>query len=167
MNFNKDIFFGDSECVEISGHQILLILEEFSIAKINKIKENFKKYTSQDEKIDVKMVLMSDRSIVNYLLEKYNSKQYNQGYNMLIYPIYRLRRAEYLLYSLCSINKYQRNISNRKDPLDVSQFFIDIKQNISFIYDKNVDEDLELKQDMININYKIYNLLSKIYSFMK
>lgn len=167
MNSNKYRFFENVECVEISDNQILLILEEFSIDKINIIKDNFQKYISQDEKREIKIVLMSDRSIVNYMLEKYNSKQYNCSCNILDYPLYRLRRGEYLLYSLCSINKYQKNISNRKPPLDIAEFMIDIEQTVNFICGINTDEDLKFKQDMTDINSKIYNLLSKIYFFMK
>lgn len=155
------------EIIELPENIFIYILPKWSIEEINMIKSKYKEWSKLEHIPEIRIVLSADKQIINYLVSKYLPKLDDFNYNSKGHIPYKLRAQEYILYSLCSINNYQKNISNKRDSIDVSKFILNIESIINFLYKENFNTELELNLNPIDINLNIYNLLTNIYDLWR
>jgi hypothetical protein len=122
------------------GQQFIVFLNvnPINVAEINSVldKNNFSIE-------DIKLIFLDphDLFIINYIFLK-NNLFFVCNSKKDIYQV--LRQIQYYLFSLCSINKFQKNISNSKANFDEQLFLNNLAARLNLILKNYFDEQLTL-----------------------
>lgn len=157
----KITFFKEIEILELSENIFVFIVPKWSVDLLNYIKLKYEQSSKQNAYPKIYVLLSTDKDILDYLIVKYLCK-FKPSSNFFLN--YKLRAQEYLLYSLCSINKHQKNINNKSNFINVYNVLQNIEFIVNFICKEKESYIIEDNLIAEKLNLYIYNLLTKIYT---
>jgi hypothetical protein len=135
------IKISSKKSIDLSDGTKLVFLDCLSVENLKEIKQVYdNSHTTENPLYNIIIIMVTDTEIIDYIINKFSngSGEIKNTDSQQDYKPYKLRQYEYILYSLCSINQYQKNISNKKNPLDLNKCIADIKSDITYICKNNI-----------------------------